>query len=77
MSGLMTAASSKAPTVDKSGELILDQATLAKSWRDFLAGKFKATDAEAERLASRYVEKMILHTFTVTPFAKCRFVFRV
>ena len=49
MSGLMTAASNSAPSTDKQGDLILDQKTLAKTWQQFLAGKFKATTAESER----------------------------
>ena len=36
ISGLITAASSTAPSVDKNGELILDQAKLTEVWRQFL-----------------------------------------
>ena len=49
ISGQMVAAGSRSPTVDKNGELILDQEKLAKVWCEFLEEKFKATDAEAER----------------------------
>ena len=49
ISGLMTASSSTAPSVDKQGDLILDQDKLAKVWRQFLEGKFKATEAEFAR----------------------------
>lgn len=49
MSGIMTASSNHAPSLDKNGDLILDQAKLARSWRDFLTGKFAATSAEAAR----------------------------
>ena len=49
ISGLMTASSSTAPSVDKQGDLILDQDKLTKVWRQFLEGKFKATEAEFAR----------------------------
>ena len=49
MSGLMTASSSVAPSKDEQGNLILDQKKLAGTWRDFLAGKFKATKREKDR----------------------------
>ena len=49
ISGLMSASSSAAPSVDKNGELILDQDKLASTWRQFLEGKFKATEAEFAR----------------------------
>ena len=49
ISGLMTAASSGAPSVDKKGDLILDQGKLAEVWQDFLAGKFDVTEAEKHR----------------------------
>ena len=48
MSGLMTAASHSAPSTTKQGELILDHTHLAKVWKDFLTGKFKATEAETK-----------------------------
>ena len=49
VSGLMTVATTQAPSVDKQGNLILDHQKLAGVWQDFLQGKFKATKAEAER----------------------------
>ena len=49
MSGLLTAASSTSPSTDKKGDLILDHKKLASVWSDFLAGKFKVTQAETER----------------------------
>ena len=49
MSGLMQASSTDAPSTDKNGDLILDHKTLAKTWKDFLEGKFKATEAEKKR----------------------------
>ena len=49
MSGLMTTSSTTAPSTDKNGDLILDHKKLAKAWREFLTGKFKATEAEADR----------------------------
>ena len=49
MIGLMQASSTDAPSTDKNGDLILDQKTLAKTWKDFLEGKFKETEAEKKR----------------------------
>ena len=49
VSGLMTTATSQAPSVDSQGDLILDHQKLAAVWQDFLQGKFKATDAESKR----------------------------
>ena len=46
ISGLMTIANGKAPTVDKEGNLILDQQRMAVIWRQFLEGKFAVTDTE-------------------------------
>ena len=41
--------SSKTPSKNKDGELIMGQESLAEMWRDFLEGKFKATDEESRR----------------------------
>ena len=49
ISGIMSASGNAAPSVDKNGELILDQGKLVEVWRQFLEGKFKATDAEFSR----------------------------
>ena len=49
VSGKATSFSAKAPSKTKQGDPILDHETLAEMWRDFLEGKFKATQAEAER----------------------------
>ena len=49
MNGLMTAASSTTPSTDKQGDLILDHKSLTKVCQDFLSGKFKTTDREADR----------------------------
>lgn len=49
VSGLMTTASGKAPSVDEDGKLILDQKRLAQVWRQFLAAKFPTTEAETKR----------------------------
>ena len=49
VSGLMTAASPQAPSVDKNDNMILDQEKLSQAWRDFLEGKFKATAQEGDR----------------------------
>ena len=49
VSGLLTAASSHAPSVDKNGDVMLDQNRLTEVWREFLEGKFKATAAEHMR----------------------------
>ena len=49
MSGLMQASSTDAPSVDKNGDLILDHKALAKTWKEFLEGKFKATQGEEKR----------------------------
>ena len=51
VSGLMTAASVKAPSIDKNDDLILDQSKLTQVWKrkQFLSGKFTSSDAEAER----------------------------
>ena len=49
VSGLMTVASTQAPSVDKQGDLILDHQKLTSVWQDFLQGKFEATAAEAKR----------------------------
>ena len=49
MIGLMTASSSATSSTDKNGNLILDHTKFAKVWSEFLSGKFKATDAEANR----------------------------
>ena len=49
ISGLLATSSSTAPSVDKQGDLILDQDKLTSVWRQFLQGKFKATEAEFER----------------------------
>ena len=39
----MVVASGGAPSVDKSGNLVLDQGRLTEVWRQFLEGKFAAT----------------------------------
>ena len=71
MSGLMTAASSKAPSTDKQGGLILDQASLARSWREFLAGKFKATEAEQGREGYEELDpQLIADPLTVQAFVR-------
>ena len=49
VSGLMTAATTQAPSVDKHGNLILDHQKLTGVWQDFLQGKFAATAAEHRR----------------------------
>ena len=49
MSGLMQASSMDSPSTDKSDNLILDQKTLSRTWKEFLEGKFKATGTEATR----------------------------
>ena len=49
MSGLMQASSMDAPSIDKQGDPILDQAALARTWKDFLEGKFQATKTESTR----------------------------
>ena len=49
ISGQMAAASTQAPSTDKNGDLVLDQQKLAQVWQQFLAGKFKATEAESYR----------------------------
>ena len=41
---------SKTTSKNKDGELIMGQESLAEMWRDFLEGKFKATDEESRRL---------------------------
>ena len=46
ISGILSASSNAAPSVDKDGELILDQGKLAEVWRQFLEGKFKPTEVE-------------------------------
>ena len=46
VSGLMVTASSGSPSVDKDGNLILDQNKLAEVWRQFLDKKFECTTAE-------------------------------
>lgn len=49
VSCLMVTSSSQASSVDKNGDLILDQAKWIKLWQAFfLEGKFKTTETEKE-----------------------------
>ena len=49
VSGLTTTACDKAPSVDKDDKLIPDQQKLTQVWRQFLEGKFKASQLRQKR----------------------------
>ena len=46
MSGLLTSSAQASPSTDKDGNLILDHDKLARTWKEFLSGKFAAGGIE-------------------------------